>query len=136
MSLLFNNLRRTALHTAKFTKISYLSTIRFAASHEYIKVGLSSISFYSIPYSCGKICCQLQMEGDIGTVGITDHAASALGDIVYVDLPAVGTKFAATDSFGSVESVKAASDVYMPVAGEVVAVNNVKDVDFELDTVF
>ena len=54
-----------------------------------------------------------------------DFAAAALGDIVFVDLPSVGAKFSAGDSFGSVESVKAASDVYSPVAGEVVAINKV-----------
>ena len=63
------------------------------------------------------------MEGDIGTVGITQFAADALGDVVFVDLPSIGNKYAAGDSFGSVESVKAASDVYSPVAGEVVEVN-------------
>jgi len=65
----------------------------------------------------------LIMDGDIGTVGITGHAADALGDVVYVDLPSVGDEFGAGDSFGSVESVKAASDVYLPVAGEIVEVN-------------
>jgi len=64
-----------------------------------------------------------QLDGDIGTIGITAHAAGALGDIVYVDLPSVGAKYSAGDSFGSVESVKAASDVYAPVAGEVLEVN-------------
>lgn len=64
-----------------------------------------------------------QLDGDIGTVGITDHAAAALGDVVYVDLPSVGTKYGVGDSFGSVESVKAASDVYAPVSGEVVEAN-------------
>lgn len=58
-------------------------------------------------------------------MGITDHAAGALGDVVFVDLPAVGKTFAAGDSFGSVESVKAASDVYAPVGGEVLEVNAV-----------
>jgi len=65
------------------------------------------------------------VDGDVGTVGITDHAAGALGDVVFVDLPAVGTKFSAGDAFGSVESVKAASDVYSPVAGEILDVNKV-----------
>lgn len=65
------------------------------------------------------------MTGDIGTVGITDHAAAALGDVVYVDLPSKGAKFAVGDPFGSVESVKAASDVYSPVDGEVLEVNAV-----------
>ncbi len=63
-------------------------------------------------------------EGDTGTVGITFHAQSELGDIVYVDLPKVGTKVETGQSFGSVESVKAVSDIYSPVAGEVVAINS------------
>ena len=57
------------------------------------------------------------------TVGITDHAQAALGDLVYVELPDVGRKLAARDAAAVVESVKAASDVYAPVAGEVTAVN-------------
>jgi Glycine cleavage H-protein len=63
-------------------------SIKFTPSHEYVR-----------------------LEGDIGTIGITDHAAGALGDVVYVGLPEVGAKYAAGESFGSVESVKAASDV-------------------------
>lgn len=66
------------------------------------------------------------MNGDIGTVGITQFAADALGDVVFVDLPQKGAKYAAGDSFGSVESVKAASDVYVPVSGEILEVNNVR----------
>jgi glycine cleavage system H protein len=62
-------------------------------------------------------------EGDTATVGITDHAQSELGDIVYVDLPKVGAKVEAGKSLGSVESVKAVSDIYSPVTGEVTAVN-------------
>ena len=62
-------------------------------------------------------------EGDSGTVGITDHAQHELGDIVYVDLPKVGAKTAKGTAFGSVESVKAVSEVFAPVSGEVVAVN-------------
>ena len=58
------------------------------------------------------------------TIGITDHAQAALGDLVYVELPAVGKKLGARDAAAVVESVKAASDVYAPVAGEVVAVND------------
>jgi glycine cleavage system H protein len=65
------------------------------------------------------------MDGDIGTIGISNHAAEALGDVVYVNLPTVGSNFTSGDSFGSVESVKAASDVYSPVSGEVVEVNSV-----------
>lgn len=62
-------------------------------------------------------------EGDTGTVGITFHAQSELGDIVYVDLPKVGTVVETGQSFGSVESVKAVSDIYSPVSGEVVEIN-------------
>ena len=65
----------------------------------------------------------LQLDGDIATIGITAHAADALGDIVFVDLPAEGAEFDKGDSFGAVESVKAASDVYSPISGEVVAIN-------------
>jgi len=62
-------------------------------------------------------------EGDIGTVGNTDHAQEELGDIVYVDLPKVGATVEAGKSLGSVESVKAVSDIYSPVSGEVTAIN-------------
>src|SRR4029077_19073665 len=62
-------------------------------------------------------------EGDTGTVGITDHAQQELGDIVYVDLPKVGAHIEAGKSLGSVESVKAVSDIYSPVSGEVTAIN-------------
>ena len=65
----------------------------------------------------------LKIEGDIATVGITVHAQDALGDVVFVELPAVGTVFAQKDTAGVVESVKAAADVYMPVSGEVTEVN-------------
>jgi glycine cleavage system H protein len=65
----------------------------------------------------------IRVEGDLGTVGITEHAQAELGDIVFVELPKVGAKLEQSASFGSVESVKAVSDVYSPVAGEVVEVN-------------
>jgi glycine cleavage system H protein len=65
----------------------------------------------------------LKVEGDTATVGITDHAQSSLGDVVYVELPKVGDTFGAHDTFGSVESVKAVSELFLPVAGEVTAVN-------------
>ncbi len=65
----------------------------------------------------------LKIEGDIATVGITVHAQDALGDVVFVDLPEVGALFAQKETAGVVESVKAAADVYMPVAGEVLEVN-------------
>ena len=64
------------------------------------------------------------VEGDTATVGITDHAQEELGDIVYVDLPKVGTVIEQGKSLGSVESVKAVSDVYCPVSGEVTEVNS------------
>ncbi len=74
--------------------------LRYAASHEWIKV-----------------------DGDVGTIGITDHAQSELSDVVFVDLPKVGAKFAAGAVAAVIESVKAASDIYAPVSGEVTEVN-------------
>ena len=74
--------------------------LRYAESHEWVS-----------------------LEGDIATVGITDYAQHALGDIVYVDMPEVGTEVSAGEEFGAVESVKAASDLYSPVSGEVVEIN-------------
>ena len=65
----------------------------------------------------------LKIEGDIATVGITTHAQDALGDVVCVELPEIGRGYAQKDTAGVVESVKAAADVYMPVSGEVVEVN-------------
>ena len=65
----------------------------------------------------------LKIDGDIATIGITVHAQDALGDVVFVDLPEVGALFAQKETAGVVESVKAAADVYMPVAGEVLEVN-------------
>jgi glycine cleavage system H protein len=65
----------------------------------------------------------LDIAGDIATVGITDHAQDALGDVVFVDLPEVGKTYAQKDTAGVVESVKAAADVYMPVSGTVTEVN-------------
>jgi glycine cleavage system H protein len=75
--------------------------MRFTKDHEYIDAG-----------------------GDIATVGISEHAQSALGDIVFVDLPEVGAAFKKGDPAAVVESVKAASDVFAPASGEVVAVND------------
>ena len=77
-----------------------LDDIRYADSHEWVK-----------------------LEGDIATVGITDYAQHALGDIVYVDMPEVGDEVTKGEDFGAVESVKAASDLISPVSGEVVEVN-------------
>ncbi|SEJ65985.1 glycine cleavage system protein GcvH [Pseudomonas sp. NFR16] len=74
--------------------------LRFAESHEWAK-----------------------KEGGLIVVGISDHAQEALGDVVFVELPEIGKVFAAGDAAGVVESVKAASDIYSPVAGEVVEVN-------------
>jgi glycine cleavage system H protein len=65
----------------------------------------------------------LSIDGDTATVGITHHAQDALGDVVFVELPEVGTTFAQKDVAGVVESVKAAADVYMPVTGEITEVN-------------
>ncbi|MFL6210619.1 MAG: glycine cleavage system protein GcvH [Pyrinomonadaceae bacterium] len=65
----------------------------------------------------------VRVEGDIGTIGITDHAQDSLGDVVFVELPRVGDTFEAHQSFGNVESVKAVSELYCPVAGEVTEVN-------------
>jgi glycine cleavage system H protein len=65
----------------------------------------------------------VRMDGDIATVGITDHAQTQLGDVVFVDLPEVGRKTAAGEAVAVVESVKAASDVFSPLAGEVTEVN-------------
>lgn len=73
---------------------------RYAESHEWVKI-----------------------DGDIASIGISDYAQHALGDIVYVDMPEVGDEMSAGDVFGAVESVKAASDLICPVSGEVVEVN-------------
>jgi len=74
---------------------------RYAKSHEYVHV-----------------------EGDIGTIGITDYAQKELGDVVFVELPQVGTQIEAANEMGSIESVKAVSDLFAPVTGEVVEVND------------
>jgi glycine cleavage system H protein len=67
-------------------------------------------------------------DGDVIVCGITDHAQESLSDVVYVELPEVGDTFGKGDAFGVVESVKAASDVYMPMGGEIIAVNeNLED---------
>ena len=65
----------------------------------------------------------LKVEGDVATVGITEHATVALGDLVFVELPDVGASFEKGDNAATVESVKAASDVYAPLAGEITEVN-------------
>jgi len=73
---------------------------RYAKSHEYIHV-----------------------EGNVGTIGITDYAQKELGDVVFVELPQVGTQLELGDELGSIESVKAVSELFSPVSGEVVEVN-------------
>jgi glycine cleavage system H protein len=65
----------------------------------------------------------IKKDGSVGIIGITDYAQKELGDIVYVDLPSVGKKYRAGEAFGSIESVKAVSDIYAPVSMEVVQVN-------------
>jgi len=65
----------------------------------------------------------LRVDGDIATIGITDYAQNSLGDVVYVELPRAGDEFAAHESFGSVESVKAVSELFTPVSGKVVESN-------------
>jgi glycine cleavage system H protein len=82
--------------------MSYPNDRRYAKDHEWVRV-----------------------EGDRATVGITDFAQKALGDVVFVDLPSVGRTLAAGEVFGTVESVKAVSELYCPVSGEVLEVNAV-----------
>lgn len=72
---------------------------------------------------CTKSHEYIIQEDNICTVGITDYAVEQLGDIVFVELPEVGTSFDKGESFGAIESVKAASEVYMPISGEITAIN-------------
>ena len=88
--------RAIAVHPA----IKWVTDLKYATSHEWAR-----------------------LDGDIITVGITDHAQEALGDLVFVELPEVGDSVNAGDEAGVVESVKAASDIYAPVSGEVVEIN-------------
>lgn len=81
-----------------------------------------SITPNELKYASSHEWARLEEDGTI-TVGITDHAQNALGDVVYVETPDVGDTLAAGDEAGVVESVKAASDIYAPIAGEVIAVN-------------
>jgi glycine cleavage system H protein len=85
------------------------SELRYTKTHEWVKV-----------------------DGDTATIGITDFAQSELGDIVFVELPSAGRALSASDSFGSVESVKTVSDVYAPLAGEVVETNGALGAQSEL----
>ncbi|WP_156762063.1 glycine cleavage system protein GcvH [Microbacterium karelineae] len=83
-----------------------LTTLLYTAEHEWVAV-----------------------DGDIATIGITDHAAEQLGDVVYVDMPAVGSSVTANDVMGEIESTKSVSELYAPVSGEVVEVNSDADAD-------
>ncbi|MFO7609028.1 MAG: glycine cleavage system protein GcvH [Candidatus Krumholzibacteriia bacterium] len=67
----------------------------------------------------------VQVEGEIGTVGVTDFAASELGDVVFVELPEVGSEFSQGDTIGTIESVKAVADLFLPVSGEIVEINEI-----------
>jgi glycine cleavage system H protein len=78
---------------------------------------------YPADYKYTKEHEWLKVDGNTGTIGITDHAQESLGDIVFVELPKVGTEIAAGKTFGTVESVKAVSDLFAPVSGTVTAVN-------------
>ena len=82
-------------------------TLKYTEDHEWLKIDGDTAT----------------TEGVVVTVGITHHAQDALGDVVFVDLPEVGALFAQTEVAGVVESVKAAADVYMPVGGEIMEVN-------------
>ncbi len=86
-----------------------LDDLRYADSHEWVK-----------------------LEGDVATVGITDYAQHALGNIVYVDMPEVGDEVTQGEDFGAVESVKAASDLVSPVSGEVIEINEALEDEPEL----
>lgn len=66
----------------------------------------------------------IRIDGETATVGITDHAAEQLGDVVFVELPEIGKAFSQSDDMAVVESVKAASDVYAPISGEVIEINS------------
>jgi glycine cleavage system H protein len=66
----------------------------------------------------------IKIDGSVGTIGITDYAQHELGDVVFVELPKVGARIKAGESFGSVESVKAVSDIFSPVSGEVAEINS------------
>ena len=81
--------------------MAYPADFKYTKEHEWIKV-----------------------EGNTGTIGITDHAQNSLGDIVFVELPKVGAELNAGSSFGTVESVKAVSDLFAPVSGTVTDINN------------
>ncbi len=81
--------------------------LRYTEEHEYVKRG----------------------ENDVVIIGITDYAQGELGDVVYIDLPAVGTTFGKTEVFGQLEAVKAVSELFSPLAGEVIEINQALDGD-------
>ena len=66
----------------------------------------------------------VQIEGDLGTVGVTDFAANELGEVVFVELPETGSEFSQGDTVGTIESVKAVADLFLPVSGEIVEIND------------
>ena len=66
----------------------------------------------------------VQVEGDVGTVGVTEYAAGELGDVVFVELPEIGSEFSQGDTVGTIESVKAVADLFLPVSGEIVEIND------------
>ena len=66
----------------------------------------------------------VDIDGEVATIGITDYAQHSLGDVVYIDMPRGGDKFGAHEAFGSVESVKAVSEIFLPIAGEITEVND------------
>ena len=78
---------------------------------------------YPIQYRYTKDHEWIEAKGDTATIGITDYAQHELGDVVFVELPAIGAKLEANKSFGTVESVKAVSEIYAPAAGQVIEVN-------------
>ncbi len=81
------------------------------------------MSSYPEDYYFSKDHEWIRVDGETATVGITEHAQNQLGDVVYVELPTVGSTYDVGQTFGSVESVKAVSELYLPVAGEVIEVN-------------
>jgi glycine cleavage system H protein len=81
--------------------VKYPESLKYTKDHEWVRV-----------------------EGDLGVIGVTHHAQAALGDVVFVELPAVGTKIRASEPFGTIESVKAVSELFAPVSGEVAEVNS------------
>ena len=107
----------------KFSKVRSTFHIVAAAALFFAGNIQASLSFCAYLFLCSQDHEWITMEGDIGTIGITNHAQEQLGDVVFVDLPEVGSTVEKDETMGAVESVKAASDIYSPVSGEVVEVN-------------